>query len=141
MQFVSNVLDSLNSFNNKTDGTYSLITGELVEYTLGFQVSFVRPEAFEQLTRHQWDLLSNYFCVFLDSIVHIGVYCGGTEVSYHCIEKAKALITMEEFNQESILDWESKCNYPNDFSRWFILNRKYDEKMEVNYNEFLTAIQ
>lgn len=140
MQKVTNILDLIKSFSKKDDGTYDVTTGDNVEYSIGYQVSFVRPEAFTQLSFQDWDDLTNFFCTYLNSIAHIGVYSGCSEVSFHCIQIEMALKIMEEYNQESILDWKEKMTNPDSIENWLIINRNFDEKMEINYGKILSKI-
>lgn len=140
MQHISNVLDALIEFKSEDDGTYELLTHQLIEYSSGYQVSFVRPEAFEQLSHDEWDLLTAYCCEHLNSEAHIGVYNGSAEVSFHSMERFKAEETMDQFNQESILDWDKKVVYPEEIIRWFIFNPNYDKNKTVNYHEILKRI-
>lgn len=139
-QRVTNVLNSIEAFKKKEDGTYNIMTEEDITYPNGFQVSFVRPEAFEQLSCEDWDDITNYFCTYFDSVAHIGVYCGNAEVSFHSISYEKALNTMVEYNQESILDWHRKNNNPDSPMRWFIINNSFDEKKVVKYEQILNEI-
>lgn len=125
----------------KKDGTYRYQTGEAVEYPTGYQVSFVRPEAFEELNDEEWDILTSFCCDYLQSEPHIGVYDGEVEVSFHSFELEKSEDIMRKFNQESLLDWEQKSKYPEDFVRWLIMNQNYDENELVNYHEILAHIQ
>lgn len=140
MQKVTNILDLIKSFSKKDDGTYDVTTGNNVEYSIGYQVSFVRPEAFAQLSLQDWDDLTNLFCTYLNSVAHIGVYSGCSEVSFHCIPIEMALEIMEEYNQESILDWKEKMTNPDSIENWLIINRNFDEKMEINYEKILSKI-
>ena len=135
-----NVLDALKSFAVAEDGTYDLLTHQPVEYTTGYQVSFVRPEDFGVLSCDEWDILTLYSCEYLQSNPHIGVYDGAAELSFHSLEPAKAENMMAEFNQESILDWKAKTEYPEDYIRWLIYNPNYDENKMVNYHEILKRI-
>ena len=80
MQNTTNVLDALGGFCSNEDGTYELLTHRPVEYSYGYQVSFVRPEA-DKLSREEWDTLARYCCNYLGSEVYIGVYGGDAEVS------------------------------------------------------------
>ena len=141
MQKVVNIFDVLRSYTVKEDGTYSLETGMSIEYDDGYQVSFVRPEAFVQLNNQDWDDLTNYYCAYFDSIAHIGVYSGSAEVSFRSIPIERAVHIMEEYNQESILDWEKKKEYPDLIENWFIININFDEKKVVDYGKILNAIQ
>ncbi len=99
IQRVECILDSINEFKKKTDGTYEIVTGKEVVYEDGFQVSFVRPEAFAQLNKDQWDIITNFFCIYFNSEAHLGVYGGDAEVSFHCIPLDSAIYIMEEYNQ------------------------------------------
>lgn len=140
MQKASNILDAIVAFKTKDDGTYNFYTGLPIEYKNGFQVSFVRPEAFSQLSPQIWDDLSNYYCLYFDSIVHIGVYCEDAEVSFLSIDKTKAEKTMVLYNQESILDWEKRASRPEDPNSWFVMNRSFDDKMVIDYDKIIEKI-
>lgn len=74
LRIVKDVLKSIESFKEKEDGTYDLETSTIVEYPTGYQVSFVRPEAFDQLSAENWDDLTSYCCTYLSSPPHIGVF-------------------------------------------------------------------
>lgn len=139
-QKVANIFDSISSFKKKDDGTYDVTSGKDVNYNGGYQVTFVRPEAFEQLSAQDWDDMTNYFCNFFDSVAHIGVYDGSAEVSFHCSSIEKAERIMKEFNQESILDWSKKQKFPDQIDSWFIVNRNFDFDKVINYGEILTKI-
>ncbi len=139
MTEVKNILDIVKSFSNKNDGTYSIINGQPIEYSDGYQVSFVRPEAYE-LEPSKWDILTQYLCNYLNSIAHIGVYSNEAEVSFHSLELEKAENIMTTFNQESILNWQKKCEFPDQFEKWFIMNRYFVKEKKVNYNEILESI-
>ncbi len=142
MRKVVDVLKTLNEFQHtKEDGTYEYRTGEVVEYSTGYQVSFVRPEAFRELNDDEWDVLTSFYCDYLQSEPHIGIYGGEVEVSFHSFELEKSEEVMRRFNQESVLDWEQKVKYPEDFTRWLIMNQNYDENELVNYHEILEQIQ
>lgn len=139
-QRITNVLNLIETFKKKEDGTYNIITGEDVTYLDGYQISFVRPEAFKQLSRQDWDDITNHFCTYFDSVAHIGVYCSSAEVSFRCISFEKALNTMVEYNQESMLDWNKKNNNPNLPISWFIMNNSFDEEKVINYEKILNEI-
>ena len=141
MDKVTGVVDRLILFKGNHDGTYDYSTSKLIEYCNGYQVSFVRPEAFELLSKQQWDLITNYLCEYIGSGVNVGVYQGCAEISFHCIPKDKALEIMEKYNQESIMDWEKKKTYPDNAENWFIFNMAYDESKLVNYDEIIRKIQ
>ena len=139
-QKVKNILNSIIDFKDKSDGTYNINTKELVTYPNGYQVSFVRPEAFKQLSAQDWDIITNYFCEHLDSKAHIGVYFGDAEVSFHILSYESAKDVMEKYNQQSMLDWEKKINNPDFPDSWFIMNRFFDENKVVQYDEIFNQI-
>lgn len=135
-----NVIDLVKKFENKSDGTYDIHTLAQVEYSVGYQVSFVRPEAFEQLGNKDWDIITNYLSIYLESPPYIGVYDGKAEISFHSLSREKAIETMVTYNQESILDWQQKKKFPNDMEKWFIVNRNYNKEGEVDYGEILKTL-
>lgn len=141
MQKITNVLDALNDFKSEKDGTYELTTHHPVDYFSGYQVSFVRPEAFNQLAHAEWDIFTAYFCEYFQSRAHIGVYDGSAEVSFLSMELSKAEGVMHAFNQESILNWKEKAAFPEEVIRWFIFNPEFDADKVVNYHEILERIQ
>ncbi len=137
---VKNVLKSITSYKNKEDGTYGFRTGERVEHLTGYQVSFVRPEAFDQLSPENWDALTSYYCIYLDSPPYIGVYSGNAEISFHSASIEKAIEVMEQFNQESILDWNKKQDSQVVDDSCFIVNRYFDEDRVIDYGKILKEI-
>lgn len=137
---IEGILKQILEFKEYPDGTYSINTRAIIEYNEGYQVSFVRPEAFKQLSEKEWDILTDFYCNYFESIVHIGVYCGEAEVSFHSTLEEKALSVMEMFNQESILDWKRKKQNPDRVETWFIMNRLYSERKVLNYGEILEKI-
>lgn len=142
MQKIHNVLDALKKFSReREDGTYDFYTGTTVSYESGYQVSFVRPEAFEQLNEDEWDILTNYLCHDLDSKAHIGLYDKNAEISFCCQSEEKSRETMVRFNQESMLDWAMKKKEPRAEAKWFIINRFYEKGMRVEYDKILREIQ
>lgn len=139
MQKIVNVIGYIEKFKNFEDGTYNMYSGEAIEYSNGYQVSFVRPEAYIQLNSQKWDTLTNYMCEYLNSLAHIGVYYGDAEVSFRSVSQDKAFEVMEEYNQESILDWEKKAQN-SDPTSWFILNMSFKEERVNNYDKILGKI-
>ena len=141
VQKVNDVLDYINKFREKIGGTYEIVTGKEVVYEDGYQVSFVRPEAFEQLDKEQWDIITHFFCKYFNSEAHIGVYGGEAEVSFHCIPVDRAIYIMEKYNQESILDWNEKSNHPDVIERWFVFNQNFQQEIVIDYGKILEEIQ
>lgn len=141
IQKTKDIVGSINAFKGKPDGTYSLETRKEVAYDSGYQVSFVRPEAFLQLNSQDWDDITNSFCQYLGSIAHIGVYNGEAEVSFYSTSLDKARGIMKRCNQESILDWAAKHDNPDLIESWFIINPYFDPKAVVDYAKVLDEIQ
>lgn len=137
---IMNILQRVKTFTLSQDGTYSIETEKLVEYEDGFQVSFVRDEAFTELSEDGWDTITRYLCGYLDSIAHIGVYGSEPEVSFHTMNKSRGESVMKTYNQESMLDWEMKKIYPTMQEYWFIYNRFFDKEKKVNYEKILKSI-
>lgn len=143
MEKYRDIFDALNQFKIYEDGTYEVSTHQTVEFSNGYQVSFVRPEAFSQLAPKDWDVITNHLGEYLDSPAYIGVYSNSPEISFHTLIEDKATETMIRFNQESILLWEEKSKFPDfeSFDRWFLVNNLFDEDMVVNYDEVLKTLQ
>ena len=137
---VKNVLKAIESFKDREDGTYEFETGNNVEYSAGYQVSFVRPEAFEQLSSEDWDGLTNFCCTYLDSPPYIGVYMGGPEVSFHVTSLEKAVKIANKFNQESILVWSKKQAEQGSDDGCLIINKKFDMNKVIEYGKILKEI-
>ena len=127
-------------FASKSDGTYDAETGEPIDYPDGYQVSFVRPNAFDQLSDEQWDELSSYIAEKYGSKEHIGVYDGNAETSFRITNLEDAKELMYIFNQDSILNWEKKhlLDTP-DWLQAYVWN--YSDRKEVNYDEVLRRIR
>lgn len=128
----------VDEYNIKEDGTYS-ITGELIEYKDGYQFSFVRPEAFEQLDDDKWDILTEYIIKQTGSIEHIGVYCHNAETSFWTSDREQALYYAEMFNQESVWNWKAKFK-GEPIEKVYIVNEHYDESREVDYDRIIKTI-
>jgi len=130
-------------YASKEDGTYDTRTGKPISYGGGFQVSFVRPEAFEKLSDDDWDLLTAHIMERMGSIEHIGVYDGAAETSFHVDTQDDAEKLMYLFNQDSVLIWANKKKYPDDPAEWFIWNKLPDAQRgkEVDYDAIMRKIR
>ena len=126
----------------KEDGTYDPATGRAVAYDDGYQVSFVRPEAFAKLSDSDWDLLTAHIMKQTGSREHIGVYNGKAETSFRTATLEEAETLMRLFNQESILDWAKKKRYPDpkDWRKYCAKNEEFDENKEVDYDGIMRKI-
>lgn len=65
---------------------------------------------------------------------------GDVEVSFHSASRKKAVEIMEEFNQESILDWGRKQSEPELNENCFIFNRSFDQNKVIEYEKILEKI-
>ena len=126
-------------FVSKQDGTYDAETGEPIDYTDGYQISFVRPHAAKDLSDEQWDEITNYLSEKYRSKEHVGVYEGTAETSFRITSLADAKELMYIFNQDSVLNWEKK--HPLDDLDWKIARQAFiwneSSRQEVNYDEIL----
>ncbi len=136
------VLDKIKKFEAEHSGacaTYDMQTGVLVEYDAGYQVSFVRREAFDVLKPCEWDKLTDYVCEYLDSDAYIGVY-DGVEVSFHSYDRKRTIEIMELFNQETALDWAQKKKHPQQDEYLYIFNQSFDNDGVVDYEKILRTL-
>lgn len=90
---------------NNEDGTYDIETGDKVEFSSGYQVSFHQSDV--NYTDEEYDRLTNEVAARTQSRAYAGVY-GEPEVSFRCENLEDALKIAKEFNQESIYDWSNK---------------------------------
>lgn len=126
-------------FRLKEDGTYLAETGEPVKYTYGYQFSFVRPEAFKQLSDEKWDLLTDYILEQTGSKEYIGVYNNQAETSFFTDSLEVALNYASQFNQETVFDWEAYSKNKL-WTEYYIQNPTYIESVEVNYDKIIKEI-
>lgn len=127
------------SFKGKEDGTYSSTTGEAVTFPQGYQFSFVRKEAFRQLSNKKWDDLTEFIMDDIGSEEYIGVYGGEAETSFVTQNFDEAMYYARMFNQESVLDWEQR-SISDDWHDYLIRNFTYDESKEVDYDEIIKSL-
>jgi hypothetical protein len=129
-------------YKDEPPATYDALSGKRVEFGDGYQVSFVRDEAWLQLSDYKWDKLTAHIMKRTGSGEYVGVTGGiwKPETSFWCesLEQAKEIAEM--FNQESILDWAMKKQYPNDDNKWYKVNTNYVGEMEVNYDEIIENV-
>ncbi len=120
---VVNVINKLNEYKNKPVGTYNYHTGELVNLSDGYMVTFHQNEPDEQghykshfgrYSESEYDKLANKFAKDNDAEIFIGVFDNEPEISFKVktFEQAKRL--MEEHNQDSIWDNVNQRLYKNE---------------------------
>lgn len=120
-----NVLNDVQNFQkdhpDAEDGTYSAVTGELVNPTGGFAVTFHQNQSIDNpYGGYDSDTYAKMCAVAKHQLgsedVFIG-YFGNAEVSFNCASKEQAMKFATEHNQHSIFD----CT-----AFEVIVNKKYD---------------
>lgn len=132
------VMKKLSEYKGKEGGTYSYETGEPVEKSDGFFVSFHQNEAdekgnfkshFGKYTEDEYDVLTNEFIYDNGLEATVGTYDTDPELSGWTKDYQKAFDLMVKYNQKSMWDVEAGGE---------ILNPKYDKKknpMREDVNE------
>lgn len=138
--FVKGAKERVKNFQVKEAGaTYSAKTGQAVHYTIGYQFSFVRDEAFIQLDDEKWDILTEYLMDKVGSEEYIGVYEGGAETSFYTNSLEKALHYAGVFNQKTILNWKALSEGKSS-TVYYIQNPTYNDSAKVNYVKIIKKI-
>ena len=123
---VRNVKDHLKSFNELPDfNTYDYDTKNPVSFDSGFQCTFFRDEAMEQLSNAEFDKLVHDMARSQQSRVYIGRF-GSAEPSVRFKTREDALKFAQKYNQHSIFDWKNKEIVRNDL---------YKANKILNYKE------
>jgi len=101
------ILDSYQTqkekFNVDEDGTYDLTTGQPVNFTDGYQVSFERPG--DTYTSDQYSDIVKELIARTDSPVYLGSWGGTKELSFHVADYQEAMDIAKQFYQDAIWDW------------------------------------
>lgn len=107
------VIDILESYREKSDGTYDFLTGEPVNLTDGYMVTFHRNEAdenghykshFGRYTPEEYDEEARKFALENDAEVFIGVYDNEPEISFKVKTREQAKALAEKYHQDSYWD-------------------------------------
>lgn len=109
------VMSKLETYRDKDEGTYDFVTGEPVDLSDGYMVTFHQNEAdenghykshFGKYTPEEYDKLAFEFARDNDAIVYIGVYDNEPEISFKVKTKVQARELAEKYNQDSYWDNE-----------------------------------
>ena len=121
---LKNIIKKLNSFKDKPVGTYDYHTGELVNLTDGYMVTFHQNEPdenghhkshFGRYTDEEYDNIANKFAKDNDAEVYIGVFGGEPEISFRVNSYKEAYSLMIKHNQKSIWCNELSCEKENPY--------------------------
>ena len=124
--------------NDSEPATYDALTGKKYQPKDGYQVSFVRQEAFRLLSDDDWDILTAHIMQETGSREYVGVTPQwGGETSFHCKDIKQAMKVAIMFNQESVLDW---CALARKDDIIFKRNEFFNENKEVDYDAIIKRI-
>ena len=107
------VMNTLETYRGKPEGTYDFLTGDPVNLTDGYMVTFHQNEAdenghykshFGRYTSDEYDEEARKFALENDAEVFIGVYDDEPEISFKVKTLEQALRLGREHNQKSIWD-------------------------------------
>lgn len=119
---LKNIIKKLNFFKDKPVGTYDYHTGELVNLTDGYMVTFHQNEPdenghykshFGRYTDEEYDNIANKFAKDNDAEVYIGVFDSEPEISFRVKSFKQAMKLMVEHNQDSFWSNEEGKLYKN----------------------------
>lgn len=105
----------LEGYRGKPEGTYNLLTGEMVNLSDGFMVTFHQNEAdenghykshFGRYTSDEYDQTAYDFAMDNDAEVFVGVFDNEPEISFKVKTKAQAKALAEKYHQQSY--WDNK---------------------------------
>lgn len=112
---LTGTINMLEGYRGKPEGTYNLLTGEMVNLSDGFMVTFHQNEAdenghykshFGRYTSDEYDRIAYLFAMDNDAEVFVGVFDNEPEISFKVKTKAQAQDLMFKYNQKSIWDNE-----------------------------------
>ena len=117
------VINKLESFRGKSDGTYDFVTGEPVDLSDGYMVTFHQNEAdenghykshFGRYTSEEYDRRSLEFAQANNARVYIGVFDDEPEISFKVDSLEEAIRLMKEYKQKSIWNNAAGKAIPNE---------------------------
>lgn len=118
------VINTLESYREKSDGTYDFLTGEPVNLTDGYMVTFHQNEPdenghykshFGRYTPEEYDEEARRFAIDNDAEVFIGVFDNEPEISFKVKTREQALELCKKYNQKSYWDNAIGDSFPNDY--------------------------
>lgn len=119
---LKSVMNTLETYRGKPAGTYDFLTGEPVNLTDGYMVTFHRNEAdknghykshFGRYTPDEYDEEARKFALENDAEVFIGVYDDEPEISFKVKTREQAQELMIKYNQKSYWDNAEGKAYDN----------------------------
>lgn len=132
---VKNIIKKLDEYKDKPIGTYNYHTGELVNLSDGYMVTFHQNEPDEQghykshfgrYTEEEYDKLANDFAKDNDAEIFIGVFDDEPEISFKVKTLEQAIKLMLKHNQDSV--WDNKLGVEGKYEQALIKNIKRDKK-------------
>lgn len=105
----------LETYRGREEGTYDFVTGEPVNLSDGYMVTFHQNEAdenghykshFGRYTPEEYDKMAFEFARDNDATVYVGVYDNEPEISFKVKTKAQAKALAEKYHQDSYWDNE-----------------------------------
>ena len=129
------VINKLKSFEGKEVGTYNYDTGELVDLSDGYMVTFHQNEPdvngnykshYGRYTPDEYDELTNKFAIDNNAEVFIGVFDDEPEISFKVKDFELAIKLMIENNQDSI--WDNQAGAEGNYEKALIKNVKRNKK-------------
>lgn len=132
---VKNIIKKLNEYKDKPIGTYNYHTGELVNLSDGYMVTFHQNEPDEQghykshfgrYSEEEYDKLANDFAKDNDAEIFIGVFDDEPEISFKVKTLEQAIKLMLKHNQDSV--WDNKLGVEGKYEQALIKNIKRDKK-------------
>ena len=109
----------LEGYRGKPEGTYNLLTGEMVDLSDGFMVTFHQNEAdenghykshFGRYTEDEYDQTAYDFAMDNDAEVFVGVFDNEPEISFKVKTEKQARALAEKYHQYSY--WNNKKGRP-----------------------------
>ena len=101
------------NFTVDEDGTYDMITHEIIEFDRGYQVSFEREH--DDYSSEEYDYLAYKMSIMSDNHAYLGVYGALPELSFNFDDLELAKVIGILFNQISIWDWSRKEEIINEY--------------------------
>lgn len=121
---VNKVIETLKTYEGKSEGTYDYHTGKQVNLTDGYMVTFHQNEADEQghykshygrYTDEEYDKLSNEFAAENNAEIYIGVFDNEPEISFKINNFSQAKKLAKIYNQKSTWNNKKQKEWKNPF--------------------------
>lgn len=100
-----NIQEQIKKFVGKPDGTYDLLTGEIVTFDSGYQTTFVTY--FDKYTDKEFDEMVYKFAIMTNGMAYLGVWENTPEISFLFEDYEVAMAIAVSFNQMTVWDWKN----------------------------------